>query len=230
VNARVETFEYREGRQQSNQQTDEKGAIKELPVYFGDVGTGFIRVSKPGYLTYEAEELLYGYPLWEGEIRGYDPRGPIKIELLKIPVTAAERKAVEGEVQKRELFSAVRRPNVAKVIILLKAGVDPNATDNDLIPVILWAVASGSLDVVKALLAAGADVRSPDKMGRKALLYYLTGYHAVGNLKLELVQRLIEAGADVNAADKQGVKVLTIAKRLGDPNLVRLLEIAGAQN
>ena len=230
VDAKVETFRFRDGSGLSTQQTDEKGKIEKVPLYSGDFTTSFIRVSKSGYVTYEAEGLLYGDPVLAGEIQGYSPRGPIKIELLRTPVTAAESKAFEVERQKGELLSAVRRNDVAKVILLLKAGVDANTTDGHGIPVILWAASNGSVDALDALLGAGAEVHREEKLGRRALLYYLMRYNAASDLKLDLVRRLIQAGADVNAADKQGVKVLTIATRLGDANLVRILEIAGAQN
>src|SRR5262245_36258172 len=60
VSAKVETFQFRDFKQQSTQLTDEKGAIKKLPVFYGDFSTYFVRISKPGYLTYEAEGQLYG--------------------------------------------------------------------------------------------------------------------------------------------------------------------------
>jgi ankyrin repeat protein len=227
--AKVETFAFRDGQHQSTQETDENGAIKKLPVFYGDVNTYFISVSKSGYVTYEAERTLSNHRVFELEIRGYDPYGPFKIELLRMPTTESERKAVEAQRQRWELVSAVRRPDTAKVTMLLKTGVDANETAEYGIPVILWAASDGSVDIVNALLDAGADVRSKDKSGRRVLLHYLAGYAAAATLQLELVQRLIEAGADVNAVGKNGVKVLAAAKRLGDANLVKLLESAGAQ-
>jgi len=112
--------------------------------------------------------------------------------------------------------------------MLLRSGVDANSLDEHGIPVVLWAASNGSVDAVNALLGAGGDVRSKDKSGRRALLYYLIRFNAARDLNLQLVQRLIEAGADVNAADNNGMNVLTVATRLGNADLIKLLESAGA--
>lgn len=229
VDAKVETFGTG-GSPLSIQQTDEDGTIKKLPVYYGDYNTSSLKVSKPGYLTYEDKGLFDRYSiLLKGENPQYDPDAPIKIELLEMPATSAEREAVEVEQQKRELLLATKQGDAATVRRLLQTGVDANTTDVNGIPAILWAVTKGDVETIKALLAEGADVRSQYKPGRKALLYYLH-YTYKGAINDELVRALLEAGADVNAADKNGTTALMLAKQIGDTKIIELLESAGAQH
>jgi hypothetical protein len=215
----------------SSQQTDEKGNVK-VPVYYGDFNTRSVTLSKAGYFEY-TEFLSYRSesPLLRGENPQYDPDGPMKIVLLKMPATEAERKVVEVEQQKRELFLAVRRADAASVRKLLQAGADANSKDLDGVPIILWAATIGELETIKALLAAGADVRSKDKTGRKALFYYLLYHYNYPNtLNEEVVRSLLAAGADVNASDGRDTNTLVLAKQTGNASIIKLVESAATQH
>lgn len=232
VDAKVETFQRYDlgGRPQSTQQTDHNGTIRKLPVWIGDTSTSGLKVSKPGYFTYEDERAVNDSDgIWiQVEIPQYDPDGPIKIQLFKIPTTVAERKAIEVEQQKRELLLATKRGDAATVRRLLQAGLNANTTDVHGIPLILWAVTNFNVETIKALLAAGADVRSTDKPGRNALLYYM--YYAYQHqIDEEVVRSLIEGGADVKAVNTNGETVLTYADHAGAVKIITLLESAGAQ-
>jgi hypothetical protein len=211
--------------------TDEKGAVPALPVYSGDFNTRSLKVSKPGYLTYEGGELLTPTARDEHLLRGedpkHDPKLRIKIELLKDPVTPAEQQALAVAQHKRQLLWAARQGDDAAVRRLLRTGVDANAADVDGIPAILWAASSGKVAVIKELLAADADVRSKDKPGRKALLYYLY-YTTKDEDDVELIRALIKAGADVNAADYSGTTVLSLASKSTNPEILKLVKKAGA--
>ena len=66
----------------------------------------------------------------------------------------------------------------------------------------------GHVDVVKALIAAGAPLDHVNNLNWTAL---------------------IEAGADVNIADGNGVSPLQLAERHGFDEMVRLLKAAGAK-
>lgn len=211
-------------------QTDARGHA-DAPIYYGDYNTQLVKVSKPGYLPYEVAEIFdrIGYrELVDNEIPGYDQKTPIKIVLVKIPVNAAEREAVEAERLRRELLQAVKAGDVAAAGNLLRARVSPDAANFDGIPAVLFAAVKGNGEMVKGLLAAGADVRNKSRPGRKALLYYIRSVEPKV-IDLETVRRLIEAGADVNAADKYGETVLVRAERFENPELIKLLGKAGAR-
>ena len=210
-------------------QTDERG--RATATIYGGYRPHSIKVSKPGYLPYEAYEIYDRNTYWElydSLSLQYDAKAPVKVVLLKEPATAAERKAVEAELRRRELVRAVKAHNVAGVEKLLRDGVSPDAADFEGIPAVLFASANGDGEMIKALLAAGADVRNKGKPGRNALLYYVRRTRVEG-VDVETVRRLIKAGADVKAADKHGMTVLGIAEQSHNPELVKLLEKAGAR-
>jgi ankyrin repeat protein len=86
------------------------------------------------------------------------------------------------------------------------------------------AAAAREADVaaVRAQLAAGTDVNSPDENGTTALLW------AAYNASPDLVTTLLSAGADPDAANPFGVTPLLQAARNGDAATTRLLLEAGA--
>ena len=243
ANARVETnVDGGDARQ-----AGENGAIKDFPLYSGDYNTRDIKVSKQGYFTYEEKDFFAFYrrydaratrsgeprsdllgTLLKGESYQFDRSPPIKIELLKMPVTAAERQRFEARRQEQELFKAAKRGDAATVRSLLRAGVSANATDVYGIPVILLAATTSDAETIVALLAAGADVRSKNKAGRKALLYYLN-FTERPRTSDSLVRSLIEAGADVTAKRYDGVTALDLAREDGDEKIIKLLESAASK-
>src|SRR5437764_317448 len=84
ADARVET-------NTSHEKTDEKGSLK-LPIYVGDYNTTRLKVSKPDYYLYEDPAPPFSYRaeyLLSGEIAQFDFHAPLRIELLKVPVTPA---------------------------------------------------------------------------------------------------------------------------------------------
>lgn len=228
ADAKVETVGW--GPVQTKQ-TDERGQVKDMPVRYGDFSTRALKISKPGFLSYESTEVLdkdrYA-DVFESVIPQYDERAPVKVTLLREPVTAAEREGVEAEQRRRELLRAVKRRDVEVAEKLLRAGVSPDAAGVNGIPSILFAAANEDVAMIKALLAAGADVRSAGGPGRKALLFYLLRAKPKA-IDVELVRSLVNAGADVNAADKYGATVLVLSKQSNKPDLVRLIERAGAR-
>jgi hypothetical protein len=213
-------------------QTDERGQIREMPVYYGDYQTSGFKVSKPGYITGESTEMSdrNSYSdLFENAFPQYDEKAPVRVVLLKVPTTAAGREAVKSEERRRELLRAVKAGDVATVEKLLRAGVSPDATDINGIPAILFAAANGDAATIKVLLAAGADVRNKERPGHKALLIYVRRARLKA-IEIELVRSFVKAGADVNAADRYGATVLGSAMPSNNPELIKLLEEAGARS
>ena len=94
------------------------------------------------------------------------------------------------------------------------------------------AAATYAIDVAKALVAAGAEVRARNRRGAEALHYAADG--GPGHERWDpqaqaaMVAFLIEAGADPNALDKSGVAALHRAARTRCTGAVRALLAGGA--
>lgn len=86
----------------------------------------------------------------------------------------------------------------------------------------------GELDWVQNCLRGGLDVHARDKDGYTPL-HWVADMGIVNGEREAIVAALIEAGADVNAKDFAGRSVLTVAKSVGNENIVRQLVEAGAK-
>src|SRR6202163_3381697 len=132
---------------------------------------------------------------------------------------------------------------------LLEAGADPNALVNNTprarmragSPRIVFATAlmraafSGDLELVKLLLAKGADraVVSKDSetvLEAAAALGFIQGYSKGRSAaeRLEVIKLLVDLGADVNAADDYGITALMAAANMGEVSIIQFLVDGGA--
>jgi hypothetical protein len=132
---------------------------------------------------------------------------------------------------------------------LLDAGANPNAVINSTprarmregSPRIVYATAimraafSGDIELVKLLLAHGADPHIISSDRETTLMAacgtgFINGYHRLRPPaeRLEVVKLLIDLGEDVNAADSYGITPLMVASNLGDLNVVKYLVEKGA--
>jgi ankyrin repeat protein len=117
---------------------------------------------------------------------------------------------------------------------------------------LMIAANTSSLDAVKLLVQAGADLAAKDKKGRTALTYAqqgkfkrvvayleaayekrdaageLTLHEAAATGTLYRVKALLEAGADVEQSDERGQTPLMFAVAAGHVEVVRMLCAAGA--
>lgn len=89
---------------------------------------------------------------------------------------------------------------------------------------LLFAAQSARPDLVAPLLAAGADVKQRDVRGMTALMFVVPGDRPSAGA----VRALLAAGADVNAKDNNGESVLDWARKTPHPEILRLLQEAGA--
>ena len=91
---------------------------------------------------------------------------------------------------------------------------------------LMFASMNGHAGIIKALLAAGADVNAANKGGETALILAC----ALGHL--EAARALVAAGANVNAVDEDGSTPLNLARgrsgRPANPAIEALLLAAGA--
>lgn len=85
------------------------------------------------------------------------------------------------------------------IITLLKNGLDVNAkTDDKELSPLYIAVDKGSIDMVKTLLAANADVNAVEMHGRTPL------HNACWNGRIDVIIELLKNGANVHAKDNDG--------------------------
>lgn len=132
---------------------------------------------------------------------------------------------------------------------LLDAGANTNALVNSTprarmregSPRIVFATAlmraafAGDLELVKLLLAHGADphIQSSDRESSLMAacgLAFINGYHRQHSSaeRLEVVKLMVDLGEDVNHADSYGITPLMAAANLGDIDIVRYLIAKGA--
>jgi ankyrin repeat protein len=116
----------------------------------------------------------------------------------------------------QELFLAIDHRDLAGVKALIDRGADPNSHNGLEFTPLHIAAASHQLDVMKALVGAGAKVESPSPYGTP-LTFAALGGNTPGALYL------LSKGASVNASRADGITVLMLAARMGDPNLIREL-------
>ena len=87
------------------------------------------------------------------------------------------------------------------------------------------AATTSSLELMNALLAAGADVNLKDAFGATALMHAAYSDYS----EAERVKLLLDHGADVNVRDSKGDTALRIAKRKGTTKVVAMLVSAGGK-
>lgn len=128
------------------------------------------------------------------------------------------------------IFEAIERHDLAGLASLLASGADPNQIEVDILrrrPLHVAIVAledDPSLDAVKMLVAAGADLDEPSLGlgGGTPLLCALFNDHAHAALYL------LDAGADPNRVGGEGDSPLRWAVEQGDHAMVELLLDRGA--
>lgn len=127
-----------------------------------------------------------------------------------------------------DLVGAAGRGDLAAVRVQLASGADVNMRGTfgsyHVYTPLQAATLEGRLDVVRALLAAHADVnalqKNPDdspKQGTTALMLASTNGH------LEVARELLAAKSDVNVGNGMGETALLLAVQRGNPGMVKLL-------
>ncbi len=143
----------------------------------------------------------------------------------------------------------VTRDPLPLIVKLLDAGADPNVVVNSTprarmregSPRIVYATAimraafSGDIELVKLLLAHGADPKIISADRETTLMAacgtgFINGYHRArpSAERLAVVKLLVGLGEDVNAEDNYGITPLMVAANLGDLDVVKYLVEKGA--
>lgn len=103
----------------------------------------------------------------------------------------------------------------------LAPSFDINIKDHKGYSSLMYAAYYNHIDLVKWLIANGADVESPDRGGNTILMGVAFKGH------IEVAQLLIKAGADVNVTNLIGMNALQYAQMFGRHDMAVLLD--GAQ-
>jgi ankyrin repeat protein len=121
------------------------------------------------------------------------------------------------------LLEAAESGDYATAVRLVGAkGVDVNAAGADGSTAIMYAAANGDLELVRALIKAGANVKVKNQLGTSAL----TEAAIIGSAPI--VAALLKAGADPNFRTPDGETPLMAAARSGKIDAAKALLDAGA--
>jgi ankyrin repeat protein len=99
---------------------------------------------------------------------------------------------------------------------------EANETEPDGATALHWAVQEDRLDMVQALISAGANVNGKNRYGATPLLLAATAGDA------SITEALLKAGADVGVSIPETGSVLIAAARTGNPGVIKLLLARGA--
>jgi ankyrin repeat protein len=121
------------------------------------------------------------------------------------------------------LSEAAMQGNSAAVRSLLKERVDVDAAQGDGTTALHWAAFRDDMEMVKWLLAAGANVKATTREGAITPLFM-----ACTNGNAAMIEAMLKAGADANAVNGNGTTALMTAAASGSVDAVKLLLDRGA--
>lgn len=129
-------------------------------------------------------------------------------------LTCAAVVAAGGDMR---LVNASKNKDLTAIQSLLKQKVDVNTPDVDGMTPLHWAAHWDQLDVVKQLLAAGANAKAANRYG-------VTPLHEASLVAdVAMMEALLKAGANPNSVYGSGETPLMIAARTGHLDAVKLL-------
>jgi ankyrin repeat protein len=119
--------------------------------------------------------------------------------------------------------------NVAMLRIALDGGCRPNNVTSPYQGTALIAAAHlGHVEVVRALIAAGAPLDHVNNLGWTALIESIVLGDG-GKRHTAVLKDLVDAGANINLGDRSGDSPLALAKKRNFGEMIKTLEAAGAR-
>jgi ankyrin repeat protein len=112
---------------------------------------------------------------------------------------------------------------IVRELVTKGARVTGNYQDMQGWPLIVYPAQNGWTDSVAVMLDRGANINAKTVNGAMVLSF------AVNSRNAMLVKLLIERGVNINARDSQGKTALTDAPTFSTPEIIALLEKAGAK-
>ena len=120
------------------------------------------------------------------------------------------------------LDAAEAGDHAAAMRLVTAKGTNVNAAGADGATAVMYAAAAGDVDLVRALIKAGADVKGKTKLGTSAI----TEAAIIGNAPI--LDALLKAGADPNFRTTDGETPIMAAGRSGKVEAAKVLLDAGA--
>jgi hypothetical protein len=149
-----------------------------------------------------------------------DPRYDIRVYYRPaVPSDVNSEKPLKGD-----LFTAIRLGNIDAVTSM--TGANPSLVEKrrkGRISPLYWAVMWGQIDIVKLLIAKGADVNAKDEYGGTPL--HQAAWHGFA----DIADLLISKGGNVNATNVLGASPLKLAQQLRQTNVVQILREHGGK-
>src|SRR5882757_9645926 len=124
------------------------------------------------------------------------------MRFLKILVACASLGYAATPNLSDQFYSAIRANDRVAFAKLLRGGADANTRDSRGDTPLMYAAVAGSVDMMRQLMTAGADVNASNNFNSTALMWCSNN--------LEKVRLLLDKGADVNTRSKQGRTPLVI--------------------
>lgn len=142
---------------------------------------------------------------------------------ISLPLAAANTSTVSVSNADRELLIAAGQGFVARAEGLLKAGANVNTVHPPWQLTPLLAASEINFDMVKLLVARGAQVNVRDRDGMTPLM------RAIVLRDLRMVKLLLDAGARINTTDHRGHTAFTHAILRSDADILKVLIERGAE-
>jgi ankyrin repeat protein len=143
------------------------------------------------------------------------------------------RLGADANALERQQYDIVTIAAVADDVPMLKLALEGgcragNVTSPYQGTALIAAAHLGHVEVVRTLIAAKAPLDHVNNLGWTALIESIVLGDG-GKRHTATLKSLIDAGANVNLADRSGDTPLTLAKRRGYTEMVKILETAGAR-
>lgn len=141
--------------------------------------------------------IIIGFCVWRNnQTRKNALHGELNRELKALDDSMSEPEANQVDVEadgEGLLIKAILEQKDVVVDWLLEKGVSPNTRDENDVPALFLAVKCNSLNIVKKLIRAGADVNAMDRQGNTALFCVKS---------VNVCRKLINAGTVVTALNQ----------------------------